>query len=302
MKEYRVLNLGAGVQSSALFLMIARGLVEPVDYAIFADTQDEPKAVYQHLRWLKNQRSGPEVLTGSAGNLGDHLIKGKNTTGGNFAAVPFFTKYPVKKAIAWDEDGVPTEWKFTEEHGMTRRQCSKEYKTDVINRVIREEVVGLKRRQRWPRGKVQIVQYFGISMDEAGRAFRIKERIRKEQNHYIPVFPFLEHVILGRKGWTRAEIKRWLEPLVPHLTPRSACVYCPFHDDKEWMAIRAVPEDWARAVEIDRALRTSGSVANRLEGAEMYAHRSCVPLEDVEFKNEKQFNMFTGECEGMCGV
>ena len=302
MKEYRVLNLGAGVQSSALFLMIARGLVEPVDYAIFADTQDEPKAVYHHLRWLKNQRFGPEVLTRTVGRLGDDLVQGTNSTGGRFAAVPFFTKHRVDKPIAWDEEGNPSEWKSTEEHGMTRRQCSKEYKTDVINRVIREEIVGLKRGQRWPKGKVQVVQYFGISLDESGRAFRIKERFRKEQNHYIPVFPFLEHVILGRKGWTRAEIKQWLEPLVPHLTPRSACVYCPFHDDEEWKNIRSVPEDWARAVEIDRALRTPGSVVNRKMNAEMYAHRSCIPLEDVEFKNENQFNMFTGECEGLCGV
>lgn len=43
----RVLSLGAGVQSSTLALMIARGELPPVDCAIFSDTGWEPKAVYE---------------------------------------------------------------------------------------------------------------------------------------------------------------------------------------------------------------------------------------------------------------
>lgn len=48
----RVLSLGAGVQSTTLFLMSLRGELPPLDAAIFADTQWEPKAVYKHLNWL----------------------------------------------------------------------------------------------------------------------------------------------------------------------------------------------------------------------------------------------------------
>jgi hypothetical protein len=37
--EYRVLNLGAGVQSTALYLMYVKGEIQPqIDCAIFADT------------------------------------------------------------------------------------------------------------------------------------------------------------------------------------------------------------------------------------------------------------------------
>jgi len=49
----RFLSLGAGVQSSTLALMIAHGELDPVDAAIFADTQWEPRKVYEWLDWLE---------------------------------------------------------------------------------------------------------------------------------------------------------------------------------------------------------------------------------------------------------
>jgi len=49
-KQFHILNLGAGVQSTALFLLSR----EPesklkFDLASFADTGEEPAAVYRHL-------------------------------------------------------------------------------------------------------------------------------------------------------------------------------------------------------------------------------------------------------------
>ena len=59
MTMLRVLSLGAGVQSTTLALMAAHGDVGPMpDCAIFADTGDEPAAIYEHLQWL----SSPNVL------------------------------------------------------------------------------------------------------------------------------------------------------------------------------------------------------------------------------------------------
>ena len=37
--KLRILSLGAGVQSTALALMIAKGEVPMVDFCVFADTQ-----------------------------------------------------------------------------------------------------------------------------------------------------------------------------------------------------------------------------------------------------------------------
>lgn len=49
----RVLSLGAGVQSSTLALMSARGDLPRLDYAVFADTGWEPARVYAWLDWLE---------------------------------------------------------------------------------------------------------------------------------------------------------------------------------------------------------------------------------------------------------
>lgn len=54
-KEYHVLNLGAGVQSTTIYLMVVDGELDiPLNCAVFADTGDEPLAVYQHLNWLQS--------------------------------------------------------------------------------------------------------------------------------------------------------------------------------------------------------------------------------------------------------
>jgi hypothetical protein len=55
MKELHILNLGAGVQSTTLYLMFMRRVLQPqIDYAIFADTGEEPTPVYRHLEWLQS--------------------------------------------------------------------------------------------------------------------------------------------------------------------------------------------------------------------------------------------------------
>jgi hypothetical protein len=48
--EHHVLNLGAGVQSTALYLMFKNGNITPqIEAAIFADTGDEPGAEQRRL-------------------------------------------------------------------------------------------------------------------------------------------------------------------------------------------------------------------------------------------------------------
>lgn len=286
MTEYHVLNLGAGVQSTTLYLMAVRN-AEPrlyFDAAVFADTQEEPEAVYAHLEWLKSL-AGPPIIVRSAGCLGDHLIAGRNSTGGRFAAIPAFTT-----------DG--------ESHGQTKRQCSKEYKTEVIGKSIRQDVLGLAPGRHVPKG-VHVVSYIGISADEAGRATNM-ERRHPPPRYGSRRFPLCE------RNMTRASCRQWLEThgQVPHEVPRSACVFCPFHADAEWLRIRENPRDWARAVQIDEALRTTGTVANRDYRQTMYLHRSLKPLAEVEFKpktnpRELQFGLtlaWIPECEGVCGV
>jgi len=284
-KTYHVLNLGAGVQSTALYLMFLRGDLKPqIDAAIFADTQDEPAAVYEHLRWLQSL-NGPRIVVGTAGRLGDDLVNGTRAYGaGNnrFATIPAF--------VADNLHGSP---------GMQMRQCSKDYKIRVIERTIRREVLGLEAGAS-PRG-VTVHQYIGISLDESGRAGRIAKAQRAK--YFRVHFPLVENFM------TRANCLTYLADKVPHDTPRSACVYCPYHSDYEWDQIkRNDPEGWTRAVFIDNALRQEGTVSKKGLRGILYVHRSCVPLDLVQLdtspdprKAQLAIN-FSAECMGVCGV
>lgn len=55
----RTLSLGAGVQSTTIYLLACEGVIPPFDAAIFADTGWEPRRVYEHLERL--ERYGAEA-------------------------------------------------------------------------------------------------------------------------------------------------------------------------------------------------------------------------------------------------
>lgn len=299
--ERHILNLGAGVQSTTLYLMSMAGECPRFEAAIFADTGEESEATYSHLEWLKTLH-GPPILVRSIGKLGDHLLIGQNSTGYHFAAIPAFT---TKADIPSSTDV-----------GRRPRQCSKEYKVEVIERCIRREILGLRPRQRVPKDH-GIVQHFGISLDEAGRATRLWERHHigtrtegKDDKIRVTKTPFPPRFILIERQMTRANCQDYLETRVPHQTPRSACVFCPFKTDAEWQRTKTIPGDWERAVQVDTGLRTTGAVANRDMEQTMYLHRSCQPLTQIVFRprpNSKELQLgfgvgFDNECEGVCGV
>jgi len=132
------LSLGAGVQSSTMALMAAKGEIEMPDAAIFADTGWEPKAVYDWLNWLETQLPYP-VIRVQKGNIRDDTIKGINSTGQKFAAIP------------WHMEGA-----------MGQRQCTSEYKITPIRQKMRE-LIGSHNKDN----KCRVM--IGISTDEAHR-------------------------------------------------------------------------------------------------------------------------------------
>lgn len=290
-RTWHVLNLGAGIQSTTLFEMFREGLVLDIEgnpikltAAIFSDTQDEPAAVYRHLEELMRRAEGYfPLLVRSKGKISADLLRGQNSTGQRFTSIPAYTLIPGNDDV-----------------GRTRRQCSKEYKLNVIIRTIREEIIGVKRGQRVPKD-VAVHQYIGISLDEGGRAVRIRAN---NKSKWVRLhFPLIEQFF-----FSRPLCKEFLSSRFEYQVPRSACVHCPFHDENEWLAVKAVPEDWNLAVAVDEGLRTSGAVANRKMDAEMFLHRSCQPLAQIEFRpnddpRAKQLPMnYNRECLGVCGV
>jgi len=260
------------VQSTALYLLEMEGKIASTEAWIFADTGDEPKAVYAHLAWLESL-NGPRIIRASNGvGLGDQLSRGMNATGHRFVSIPAFTP---------EFDHLHREGRIAAgcEYGQMKRQCTAEYKINVIERVIRREIVGLKHRQRFPKD-THVQQIFGLSDDEGKRIRRVKANYVKHR-WASPSFPLME------MGWTRASCMEFLKDRVPHETPRSACVFCPYRSAVEWERLKTTdPEGWARAVEVDNALRVEGNVVNRGLNQKLYVHRHCIPLDMVDIVAE----------------
>jgi hypothetical protein len=287
MRNFHILNLGAGVQSTAVALLNHEGEYRvpsdsgTFDAAIFADTGEEQEQTYQHLEWLKEEvkETFPVLIRSVGSRLGDDLQAGKNSTQ-RFAAIPAYTT---------SVEGQPS--------GITRRQCTKEYKIEVVEKAIRREIIGLEYRKHMPKD-VLVTQYFGFSTDEPGRAAR--SRLRFKQLRWGEVeFPlFHDHLLM-----TRLDCQNYLESRVPHEVVSSACVFCPFKSNREWRRLRDTdPKGWERAVYIDRRIREEGVVANRNLEENLYVHRTCRPLDKADL-GESQKGLFADlECEGGCGL
>ncbi len=297
--QIRFLNLGCGVQSTTIFLMDHERLIEPIDYSGFADTQEETRAVYSHLAWLQTvSQPASIILIGTAGRIGDDLLR-TDDSHERCASIPAYTA-PGEPDEVTKTLMVGCE-KERRKVGMLRRQCTTEYKTQVIERLIRHNIFKLRARQRFPKGS-RVTQLFGISTDEKDRAVRISRRVN-ETGWATAEFPLLDLKM------SRDDCLEWLKTRVPHQTPESSCVFCPFHDAESWLQLKRDPEAWARAVEVDAGLRQPGVMATRALNQTLYLHRSAIPLPLVDLEAEankdrerKRRPLFDMMCdEGMCG-
>jgi hypothetical protein len=265
----RVISLGAGVQSTTMALMASHGEFGPMpDCAIFADTQSEPAAVYRHLDWLERQLPFP-VHRVTAGSLRDQILGAMAGINRMDARPPFFTR----------------------SGGMLNRQCTHDQKLLPIQRKIRK-LLGLEPRQRGPKEPV-VEQWIGISLDEA-------VRMKPSCHRYVRNrWPLIE------RRMSRSDCLRWCERNSYPIPPKSACTFCPYHDNTQWRALRDHdPESFADAVRIDEAIRP-GVPGPRGKGDLWFVHRARVPLAEVDLSTAEdrgQLNLFNNECEGLCGV
>jgi 3'-phosphoadenosine 5'-phosphosulfate sulfotransferase (PAPS reductase)/FAD synthetase len=252
---YHVLNLGAGVQSTALLFLAEEGRLR-LDTAIFADTHEESTETYRHLWEVAGKVSTPILVT-EMGSMGQAMMDSG------------FFIIPVHAGTG----------------GVGKRQCTAEYKVKLIRETIRKAVLRLQPRERLKLGTI-VHQYYGISADEARRARKITARMAPERKWTRPHFPLLD------MGWTRADCVRYLDTKLPYAVQRSCCTFCPYRNNADWFHLKHTdPAGWARAVEIDRALKPN-----------QFVHWKKQRLEDVALVGDRQLDGFVGECSGACGV
>lgn len=294
-----VISLGAGVQSSTMALMAARGEIAPMPVAaVFADTGDEPKSVYDWLRYLTPLLPFPVVIARKDQSLSEHIYEAieKST---RVSKPPLFTSPEPYMGIfcancqcEHGTDRYPCEEcgcekferRLVQPHaeGFLTRDCTRDFKVSVIQRAVREVMKQHRARQ--------VVQWIGISLDEA---IRMKPSRVKYSEHRWPLIDL---------RMSRHDCLLWMERNGFPRPPRSACVYCPHHSNQEWRRLRdEEPEAWLRAVEFDKKIRTG---INKVR-AKCYVHRSCVPLDQVDLSTDGERGqglLWGNECEGMCGV
>jgi len=266
----KVISLGAGVQSSALFLMACRGHIEKPHAAIFADTQGEPPDVYAQLNFLQNEgaKHGLPLYIVSQGDLLADLMKFRNGQIKRASMIPLYAK----------------ERKSGKPRGLIMRQCTRDYKIYPVRRKLRELIKELNFKQK---GLVPCEMWLGISTDEA---HRMKESTVK---YITNRYPLIE------QNLSRSDCLEWMRKQNYPEAPRSACYYCPYHSQAEWRRIRDnYPDYFEKAVQIDEQLRAFGNINN-----DTYLHKARLPLAEAVNRNDiDDPDGFGMECEGMCGL
>lgn len=261
-KKINVLSLGGGVQSSTLIYLSHAGLIPQFDKIYFADTGDEPKAVYEHLEYLHTLADIEVVKIASGKSISEHLFEDDM----KFFNMPLYIV---------DTDGTVS---------TMRRQCTREFKITPIDVALRSWLVGIglgytdKLGRNYVKRGYSVNFHMGISWDEQRRVSdaRVKWKVHK--------YPLIE-LELSRTDCIRFARKHGYK--VP---PKSSCIFCPYHTDSYWKTLTA--NELERACQIDDYIRTPEFKAKtRTLRGDVYVHSSCRPLRDVVsdgFKTVKQ--------------
>lgn len=275
-------SFGGGVQSTAIALRLIH---EPEAFKelglprliIFADTGAETHQTYSHVALIFEQllAVGYQIAivkardkTGNESSILDNPIRGRM----GISTPPYFTK---------NDNG---------EKGLLRRQCTREYKINPIQKQIRQEL-GYKFRQRIPKYSVNV--WLGISIDEAHRMTISQDKWA------VNIYPLIEW------GWDRSKCANYCNKKLGYSVPKSACFFCPFTHPSEWIRKKQQePKNFKLAVDFDKRIRnltTSGGITQPV-----FIHPSCIPLDEV-VPNQMLLLLgadygFGNECTGHCGV
>ena len=267
--DYVYINLGAGVQSTALYLLACaeqRG-VPKAEVAIFADTQDEPAWVYENLDRLR-ALGGIPIEVVSAGCLGDDLMHKRGAAEGErFAWIPAFTLLPDGRA------------------GPLRRQCTRDYKITPIEKKVRT-LMGYKPRQVIKEKAASLV---GISLDEVQRA-------KDSRTRWVETcFPLIDARMDRHACLTVIAASGLPAPL------KSSCIFCPYHSDSFWKWLKDnYAAEWARACKVDAQIRDMTRAGVERPA---FLHGSLAPLADVHFDDQGElFDSQHGVCDEYCNT
>ena len=276
------INLGAGVQSSVMALMCAKGEIKPrVEACLFADTKAETNEVYDWLKWLEGELPFPVIRV----SFGD-LTKDSLTPA--IATKQAKTK---KEGEEYMKRIIPMFGLMPngEKTAVIGRSCTADYKIRPIQKKIRE-LANIKRGEK----EIKVNQWMGISYDEI-------QRMKESRFAWSKLrYPLIE---LKR---TRQDWFKWMDKNNYPRPPRSACYYCPFHSNDEWRNLRNNnPKYFKKAIQFEKEFQKVAEADSALK-MKPFLHRSCNSLDEINFDNDidkgQEVWDFSAECEGLCGT
>lgn len=125
------------------------------------------------------------------------------------------------------------------------RNCTIDYKVELISKYVRWELLGYKKGQRLrEEDKKAREMHMGFSAEES-------RRCKENPNPmFVNKFPLVEMVL------TRADNYAYIKDVWGLETRASACAFCPFHKNYFFKFLREnEPEQYAQVVGVDELLR-----------------------------------------------
>ena len=302
------ISLGAGVQSTVMLLLAINkderigAWLDRMGYgwptmAVFADTGNEPKGVYEHLERLRKptEDAGIELEVVQFDDIIERTLRAaKGERGFQVPCIPWFVveragpaQDRIDKRDA--ETGEKTAPVRDDLIGQNSRGCTTTYKIEQIQKCLLRKC-GIMKHQRKPKNKLLFRSWVGISRDEASRM----KPARKDWE--AKCYPLIEALM-----WSRTDCYKYLDEHWPYPVTRSACIVCPYHNNRHWQDMKDNhPEDFEAACQFDEGTRNMPGFRG-----ELYLHADRKPLRDVVFDSFLEgggVDMFQNECEGGCGL
>jgi hypothetical protein len=243
-------------------LAAAYGEITPMPAAaIFADTQNEPGSVYRWLDWLEQQLPFP-VYRVTKGNLAEDTCASERKDGKG--------------------SGVRAESPLTKHRASVDNNLGSA-------RSLQSPADSTLCASPAPRPRAKQPPLIGISLDEVHRMkpSRVK--------YYDHIWPLIDRRI------SRQDCLKWMAAHGYPTPPRSACVFCPYRSDREWLQLKnEAPEEFQKAIEFERAYQAAKASTVSPDYIP-YLHTDRKPLDQVRFDGDQPAT-WGNECEGMCGV
>jgi len=231
----KILSFGAGMQSTALALMACENsrsqdtphpAVPVYDAILFCDLGFEPPWVRQQVNFVRDACRERDIPF--------HVLDAP-------LYQDFVQSFGDRRTIS-----IPW-WTLREDGHKSRmpRNCTIDYKTEVIAKFVRWELLGYRKGQRLrPEDKKAHEMHLGFSAEEAHRCKENPNRL------FVNRFPLVE------MGLTRADNYAYIRDVWGLETRASACAFCPFHTNYYYHYLRQKePETYQKLLAVDELLR-----------------------------------------------